>query len=82
MENTKNKRLINISTKTFIGVAILLFLLMVAAIVMTFVIPHSEFIYEGEKVVGVASLDEKGGEIKSAMHFSSCHRWSIPGNER
>ncbi len=61
MENTKNKKLINISTKTFIGVAILLFLLMVAAIVMTFVLPKSEFIYEGEKVIGVASLDEKGG---------------------
>ena len=61
MENTKNKKLINISTKTFIGVAILLFLLMVAAIVMTFVIPHSEFIYEGEKVIGVQALDEKGG---------------------
>lgn len=61
MENTKNKKLINISTKTFIGVAILLFLLMVAAIVMTFVLPKSEFIYEGDKVIGVASLDEKGG---------------------
>ena len=61
MENTKNKKLINISTKTFIGVAILLFLLMVAAIVMTFVIPHSEFIYEGEKVVGVKALEETGG---------------------
>ena len=61
MEDTKNKKLINISTKTFIGVAILLFLLMVAAIVMTFVLPKSEFIYEGEKVIGVASLDEKGG---------------------
>ena len=61
MENTKNKKLINISTKTFIGVAILLFLLMVAAIVMTFVLPKSEFIYEGEKVIGVTSLDEKGG---------------------
>ena len=61
MENTKNKKLINISTKTFIGVAILLFLLMIAAIVMTFVIPHSEFIYEGEKVVGVKALEETGG---------------------
>ena len=61
MENTKNRKLINISTKTFIGVAILLFLCMVAAIVMTFVIPHSEFIYEGEKVVGVTALNETGG---------------------
>ena len=61
MENTKNKKLINISTKTFIGVAILLFLCMVAAIVMTYVIPKSEFIYEGEKVIDVATLDEAGG---------------------
>ena len=61
MENTKNKKLINISTKTFIGVAILLFLCMVAAIIMTFVLPKSEFIYEGEKVIGVATLDEAGG---------------------
>lgn len=61
MENTKNKKLINISTKTFIGVAILLFLLMVAAIVMTFVLPKSEFIYEGEKVIGVTALSEKSG---------------------
>ena len=61
MENTKNKKLINISTKTFIGVAILLFLCMVAAIIMTYVLPKSEFIYEGEKVIGVATLDEAGG---------------------
>ena len=60
-ENVKNKKLINISTKTFIGVAILLFLCMVAAIVMTFVIPHSDFIYDGEKVVGVTTLNETGG---------------------
>lgn len=61
MENTKNKKLINISTKTFIGVAILLFLLMVAAIVMTYVLPKSEFVYEGETLVGISSISEKGG---------------------
>ena len=61
MENTKNKKLINISTKTFIGVAILLFLCMVAAIVMTFVIPKSEFVYDGETLIGIQTLDEKGG---------------------
>lgn len=61
MENTKNKKLINISTKTFIGVAILLFLLMVAAIVMTYVLPKSEFVYEGETLVGINSISEKGG---------------------
>ena len=61
MENTKNRKLINISTKTFIGVAILLFLCMVAAIVMTFVIPKSEFVYDGETLIGIQTLDEKGG---------------------
>lgn len=61
MENTKNKKLINISTKTFIGVAILLFLLMIAAIVMTYVLPKSEFVYEGETLVGINSISEKGG---------------------
>ena len=61
MENTKNKKLINISTKTFIGVAILLFLLMVAAIIMTYVLPKSEFVYEGEKLIAINTLDEKGG---------------------
>ena len=40
---TTNKKLINISKKTFIGVAILLFLLMVVAIVMTYVLPKGEF---------------------------------------
>ena len=43
MENTKNNKLINISKKTFIGVAILLFLLMVVAIVLTYVLPKGEF---------------------------------------
>ena len=61
METTKNRKLINISTKTFIGVAVLLFLCMVAAIIMTFAIPKSEFVYEGDKLVGIATLNEKGG---------------------
>lgn len=61
MENSKNRKLINISTKTFIGVAILLFLCMVAAIVMTFVVPKSEFVYDGETLIGIQTLDEKGG---------------------
>ena len=43
MENTKNKKLINISKKTFIGVAILLFLLMAVAIVLTYTLPKGEF---------------------------------------
>lgn len=43
MENTKNNKLINISKKTFIGVAILLLLLMVTAIIMTYVLPKGHF---------------------------------------
>ena len=42
MEN-KNNKLINISKKTFIGVAILLFLLMAVAIILTYVLPKGEF---------------------------------------
>ena len=34
---------------------------MVAAIVMTYVMPKSEFIYEGETLIGINMLDEKGG---------------------
>ena len=34
---------------------------MVAAIVMTYVLPKSVFLYEGDTVVGISSLDEKGG---------------------
>ena len=40
---SKNNKLINISKKTFIGVAILLFLLMAVAIVLTYVLPKGEF---------------------------------------
>ena len=40
---SKNNKLINISKKTFIGVAILLFLLMAVAIVLTYVLPKAEF---------------------------------------
>ena len=43
MEKTKNSKLINISKKTFIGVAILLLALMVTAIILTYVLPKGEF---------------------------------------
>ncbi len=43
MENQKNKTLINLSTKTFIEVVILLFVLMLAAVVLTYVIPKGGF---------------------------------------
>ena len=43
MEKPKNKTLINLSTKTFIQVVVLLFVLMLVAIVLTYVIPKGEF---------------------------------------
>lgn len=43
MEKPKNKTLINLSTKTFLQVVILLFVLMLAAIVLTYVVPKGEF---------------------------------------
>ncbi|MBR4907385.1 MAG: YfcC family protein [Clostridia bacterium] len=43
MEKPKNKTLINLSTKTFIEVVILLFVLMLVAVVLTYVIPKGEF---------------------------------------
>lgn len=62
MEQTKNRKLIDISTKTFISVAILLFLCMVAAIVMTYVLPKGEFICDAEgKVTAFNDLGKGGG---------------------
>lgn len=43
MKKTGNKTLINLSIKTFIQVVVLLFVLMLAAIVLTYVIPKGEF---------------------------------------
>ncbi len=43
MEKPKNKTLINLSTKTFIEVVVLLFVLMLVAVVLTYVIPKGEF---------------------------------------
>ena len=37
------KTLVNLSTKTFIQVVVLLFVLMLAAIVLTYVVPKGEF---------------------------------------
>ncbi len=53
MEKQKNKTLINLSTKTFIEVVVLLFVLMLVAIVLTYVIPKGAFgtkIVDGEEV--------------------------------
>lgn len=64
MENVKNSKLINISKKTFIAVAILLFLLMVAAVVMTYVLPKGEFFVNAEGVVDYThfiNLGRNGG---------------------
>lgn len=55
------KTLINLSAKTFIQVTVLLLVLMLAAIVLTYVIPKGEFgIIRDE--TGNAVLDEKGNE--------------------
>lgn len=43
MEKPKNKTLINLSTKTFIEVVVLLFVLMLVAVVLTYVIPKGAF---------------------------------------
>ena len=59
METTKNKKLINISKKTFIGVAILLFLLMVVAIVMTYVLPKGRFL-EVDGVIDYTKYENLG----------------------
>ena len=64
MENKKNQKLINISKKTFIGVAILLFLLMVTAIILTYVLPKGEFLTDAKGAVDYTkyhSLGKDGG---------------------
>ena len=71
MEQTKNKKLIDISTKTFISVAILLFLCMVAAIVMTYVLPKGEFIYDAEGKITAFNDLGKGGGINIAKGIFS-----------
>ena len=71
MEQTKNKKLIDISTKTFISVAILLFLCMVAAIVMTYVLPKGEFIYDAEVKINAFNDLGKGGGINIAKGIFS-----------
>ena len=71
MEQTKNKKLIDISTKTFISVAILLFLCMVAAIVMTYVLPKGEFIYDADGKITAFNDLGKGGGINIAKGIFS-----------
>ena len=64
MENTKNNKLINISKKTFIGVAILLFLLMIVAIVLTYTLPKGQFgvLENGETdYTSFTNLGKEGG---------------------
>ena len=66
----KERKLIDISTKTFISVLALLFMLMMGAIVLTYVLPKGEFsttIVDGEEVVDYSSYnrieDAKGINI-------------------
>ena len=59
-EIRKERKLIDISTKTFISVLSLLFLLMVGAIILTYVLPKGEFntmIVDGEEVVDYSSYN-------------------------
>ena len=62
MENTKNSKLINISKKTFIGVAILLFLLMVVAIVLTYTLPKGQFGVLDNGEIDYTSFENLGKE--------------------
>lgn len=63
MENKKNQKLINISKKTFIGVGILLLLLIVTAIILTYVLPKGEFLVVANEVdyTKFHSLGKDGG---------------------
>lgn len=54
MKNKEN-RLVNISTKTFISVLILLFILIISSIVLTYILPKGEFGIKTEN--GVETID-------------------------
>ena len=59
-EIRKERKLIDISTKTFISVLALLFLLMLGAIILTYVLPKGEFgtmVVDGEEVVDYSSYN-------------------------
>lgn len=64
MEQKKDKSLVNVSRNTFIGVVALLVALMIAAIVLTYIIPRGEF---GQTAEGVTDyldyrrLEGRGG---------------------
>ena len=74
MEKPKNKTLINLSTKTFIEVVVLLFVLMLVAIVLTYVIPKGAFgtkTVDGEEVTDYLAYrpleDAKGIPIRKGL---------------
>ncbi|MBO7377585.1 MAG: hypothetical protein J6U35_01780, partial [Clostridia bacterium] len=69
-ESNANGKLININTRTFISVFILLFALMVAAIVLTYVLPKGYFaVVDGEVDYGsyVRSDDRSGINILKGL---------------
>ena len=62
--NKQNSKLINISKKTFIGVLILLFTLMIVSIVLTYVLNKGEFAVDANGVVDYTqyiNLGKEGG---------------------
>ena len=64
MESNVNKKLINISTHTFIVALVMLASLMVFAIVLTYVIPRGEYsviIQDGEEIIDYTSYHRLEG---------------------
>ena len=63
--SNKEGKLIDISTKTFISVLVLLFALMVGAIILTYVVPKGEYLttnINGEEVIDYSSYHKLDGE--------------------
>ena len=65
MDNVKPKKIIDISTKTFIAVCIMLLSLMVVAIVLTYVIPRGQF----ETINGVIDYNSYHQIDKSGINI-------------
>ena len=63
--SNKEGKLIDISTKTFISVLVLLFALMIGAIILTYVVPKGEYLtttINGEEVIDYSSYHKLDGE--------------------
>ena len=71
------KTLVNLSTKTFIQVVVLLFVLMLAAIVLTYVIPKGAFgtTADGKRIIWIIGPSRARRAFRSGRGFwrrSSC----------